>query len=1470
MTRCLLLLAVILTPACAQERPVSMVVNGGFERSGGWSRSPRATTVESGRTGRCLHIVDEATVTQGVPPRKGVATYSCSVEIKTEDVVAGPNGGFAFAAVYQRDGRNELVAFKDFAQVRGTTDWQRADFTFELAPRVEIISLHCGIFNASGKAWFDNWTLVEGDKAMGYDEVTSPGPAHGPGTPTAGVFRHQGFPVKGAGSSPDRLGGLLRDAGFDVRYLTADDLADPARVNSGLLSLVVLPYGQSFPAEARRNFTAYLHGGGSFISTGGYTFEHLVRLGEGQWLDEATVVKQKLAAALERSVLPDGSFEAAQEAPIGGQELDGKWRRDGDICTLDPTGARDGDVCARVTVDAEEPREDRWYLDIAPQRGASYCVSGWMKSENVRAHGQGYAYMALYEYDGEGKLGEWEDFAHTTGTQDWTRYEYTFTPSEKTTRVHIKMGLFQATGTAWFDDIRLSDVADVEMQPMNTSTGGPADGLKISPSQIGVFDADYPLRRVASLRPAEDQLVVAPGEPLVGDFSGWAASGVQGYDNARWIELVSGLDRFGRHRGSAASLMLNYGGYFSGSAWAYFGVENEDIFDGSAPWLDRAFVDIARFICRGGFLRNLTTDLAAYKPGETVRRSVVVENLGGTPLNCTVGFSAYPDGDRSRPTGQEQVDLTVEPGFWQTAESPWEPGQFESDVYELVAELRLEGRPVDRMSTGFVVQDEEVVKSGRELRFEDNYFTLDGRPTFLFGSDTYSNVYNSATENPWTWNLDHIAARDYGFNVYENLQYSNADYRFTDKDWRKFEGMAQLCQRNGLVFMPCQLVGHNVAIGPEQLEREAAQCRDYAEHLNRYPGLLYYLNGDFRWEVEDKAALTALWNRWLAERYPDEAAWRQSWGEEVYGNWGELQFPPPAESSWDSVRQCDRARFGIWVTLRWVNRHVAAVREADEEHAITSEYYRQPYGALDLILTIGEQDASNIGYFDEPYRDVDNLPLALRLIDLRMRGKSLGLGEYGVKTHPAWTVENGARGYHIVRTEEEARRLFMAVAHYGMGMGACKVQNWCLRDASETVFPWGVFYPNGRVPKDIAYWHRNLSLIWRHFTPEYQAPKLAVLLPDGMRLGANSQKGLDIAANCFRALFAKHAEFSVINERHVEALQSDTVGLIWPSAFCPDDAAYAKVLQWVTDGGRLLVTGDISFDENRRRTRTQRLEELCGVQFVEEIYRPPVRPEDNPQIVDVRGTKMALQPCIEVQAGDAEVVARTENGMPVLVRKGIGKGTVLYCTDPLEMGKADEVLPLLKLLYPGGPAEEYQGGPDVHLCRQPLRGAGEFVTAFNTNMPPGAKEVPLPNGKGLDVKARAAARYPAMLATNERANLVSLGASGEAQVEGSSVFSGDTQVIGLALDSEDLWQSQAVLLCPFSTGQFAFHSRRQWTDPVTIVGDIIDSTFRVFEVREGVADLTVDEDLQTCLLVVCERGQQERWTKAIEDILRTP
>lgn len=1457
------------------EKPASLLINGAFERSGGWSRPPAARVEPSDRGGHCLHLVGEGGVVQDLPAEGGARTYSCSVEVRTANIVANQPAGYAYAAVYQLDDHSQLVAYRDFVQLRGSQEWGRHDFTFTLAPGATVISLRCGIFNAQGEAWFDNWTLVEGERAHGIQEVQEGGAGMRAGGSVA-VLREPSMPVKGAASSPERLGGLLSAAGLKVSYLSATELADSRRLRPSAFDLVVLPYGQSFPAAARQSMIAYLHRGGGFISTGGYAFNNLlVQQGNG-WVDEAAAHEAELQEALKHSVLPDGGFETTAGAPVGGVELDGRWHRDGDICTIVEEDPKEGKRCAKVTVRTDQPREDRWYLNIAPQPGMHYQVSGWIRTENVTPLGAGFAYLALYEWGDDNRLGPWKDFAHITGTHGWQQFRYEFTPAAGTKRIEVKMGLYRATGTAWFDDVRISNITGLGPQPMNTSTGRPADGLEIAATQIGAFDADYPLRRAVSAVAGGAQYIVPADTEIRGELRGWAASGVQGMSSARWVQLLEGRDRFGRTRGPIGALMMHYGGFFAGSMWGYFGVENRDLFDGSLPALDQAFVRLARFMAQGTYLHGLEANHALYRSGEPVRLSAVIENQGAKDRSYHVTFSVEPEGDRARAVDVGASEGPVAFGTSARAECQWTPARLEPGTYRVRALLRVDGQAVDEMETGFLVADEAVPLAGPELRFRDNYFHLNGRPVFLFGSDTYSNVYQSDTENPWTWHLDHVAARDWGFNVYENLQFSHPPkYEFSDDEWRAFEAMAQSCQREGLVFMPCQLVGHNVAIGEDLLQRQAAQCKAYAEHLSRYPGLLYYLNGDFFFRVDDAAAMAELWNRWLAEKYGSEQNLRDSWGAEVYGEWGKLAYPPPRSGAWGSVRECDRARFDVWVTQRWVSRHVDAVHSADPAHPITSEYYGTPNGGLDLPLTIDGQDASNIGFFDGPYRDEETLPLRLKFVDLRMRGKSLGLGEYGVKTHPAWSLDNGASGYHIVRTEEEQKRLFMAVAHYGLGLGACKVQNWCLRDSSERVFPWGVFYPNGRVPKDVACWHRNLSLVWRHFAPRYEAPPIAVLEPDGLRLGAAAGVGVEAANNAFRALLGLHSQFNVINEEHTEALGPQTRLLIWPSPLCPSDACYQKVLQWVRDGGTLLVTGDLSRNWDRRRTRTERLRELCGAEFIRELTPPPGRSVDRAESVTLGEAQVSLSPCIEVRPL-TEGALRTASGVPAVVTHTLGRGRVVYCADPLELGAAVEVVPTLRALYAwvargvsGLPDPGTDAGPDVHVCRQPLTGGGEFVTAYNTNMPPGAAKVNVSVGPakiGLNV----AARYPAMAATNGEGAVVAAGVSGEASVNGQPLISGDAQAMYLSLDGRALGQSGAVLLCPFSAGKTALHSMRQWQDPVTVLGTIEDGQWRTLEVRAGAPQYDLDEDTMTCLLLVCERSEQDRWTRALTQATQHP
>ena len=1458
--------------AAAEQRPGSLVRNGGCESSTAWSFAGGAWAA-GGNPGQCLRIAGQGSAAQEVLVARRELVLTAGVDVRVAGVKAhAGQPGYAFAAVYQTDDTGRLVASHDFVQLVGTEGWQRRSTTFRVHPEADYVSLRCGLFQAEGEARFDNWTLVPGDEGKRLDEVAEPG-GRPPRPGVAAILQQPDLPAGGAPASPEMIAAILQGAGLETHLLAADELADPTVFNPSRFDLLVLPTGPTFPAAARLATVEFLRQGGSFLSVGGYAFNQLVRQVDGRWVDEQQVVQRQLDEALQRgrSRLPDGGFEDS-DPPVGGSALDGAWRRSGERCRLVAEDAHDGTRCAEVSAPPGSPPGDVFWAELPCESGRTYRITGWMRTREVT--GQGMAYMAVYQHDAAGGLVEFRDFAVARGTTDWQAFTYDFTPPPRTVRLRIPLGLYQANGTAWFDDVRLGDLTGVGFRPLNTATGKPADGLEVAPAQIGVFDASFPLQRVQSIRTAAGQHVTSRAVELNGEFRGWAASGVIGHDRARWIPLWTACDRYGRPRGAAGALVVNYGGFYSGSCWAYFGVENVDLFRDPAAAAALSLQDVARFLVRRVWLRNLTTDRRLYRPGESAAVSLTVDNRGGSTHAGEVVLSVRPiepaaasDWANSRPSRlQLRQSLTVTPGarvlefavpsevLWPAADKAPAGG-----LWQVTAELRLDGQAVDQLDVGLVCEQPAAMRSGPELRFQNNYFTLDGRPQFLFGSDTYHSIYDSDSESPLTWAAELSAARDLGLDLYENLQYTKPGHVFGEEDWRGFRALAQLTQQLGLVFMPGMLIGHNVAVGDEALAEQRALCRQYAERFRDVPGLLYYINGDYQLNTaEHPQDVLPLWNRWLAERYGTADRLRAAWGgDAVRGEWGKLAFPPPNSGRWDDAAALDASRFERWLMRRWNETHVAAVREHDRDRPITSEYYQQPGGGIDLIDTIDGQDVSNIGFFDRPGADLDNLPLQIRWNDLRLRGKGVSLGEYGVKTHPAWTVANGGSHYHIQRTEEEQRQLFALVAHYALGLGACKVQNWCLRDAQAWVFPWGLFYPNQLIPKDVAYLHRNQSLVWRHVTPVDRPPALAVCLANQLRLGNQAGVGPTVASRTFADLLALHYEFATLDDDHLDALPAAVTTLILPAPLALTDDVFERLSTWVRGGGTLLVTGDLSYDGQRRRTAAARLQELAGVEFVAERY-PNIerwRGRDVRAEFSLAGLgPQPVRPCVQVRPVSAEVLGRTADGEPVLVRAVVGRGQVYYFSDPVELDDTAAGQAVRRALYEAflraaglSPLEVEPAAPWLQVMRQPTA-EGAVHVVVNTRTGVGEQSVQVASAAG-PIHLTVRNGWPALAAVTHDGQVTAVGAQGTAASGDERLMAGTGLKLLLALDGQDVRRTASLLIAPLEPGRIELPPGRG--ERVAVVGEYRAGRWVTYERVPLDAQrpaLDIDADRATCLI----------------------
>jgi len=497
--------------------------------------------------------------------------------------------------------------------------------------------------------------------------------------------------------------------------------------------------------------------------------------------------------------------------------------------------------------------------------------------------------------------------------------------------------------------------------------------------------------------------------------------------------------------------------------------------------------------------------------------------------------------------------------------------------------------------------------------------------------------------------------RDQGMNLLENLQVSplgcDPPYQWPEPLLRKIDAMVQLSQQYGQVYMPGLLIGANVVVEDHVLEKEAQWIQAFVKRYKDVPGIIWYINGDFQLRLSDNIELAnqrggpiprtdveRLWNEFLERKYRTNDALKASWGEgRVPGPLGQVPLEEYGSDEWADMRAVDMAAFKVELMRRWINRHVRAIREIDPYHPIQSEYYQSPGPGIDIIHAIGDHTCATIGYFDRPQRDIERFPSVLRFADLRARGKSMSAGEFGCKTHPAW---GGGRdyGYHTARTDEQQEQLWLAITHYAWGLGASKIHNWDWKDTVEFIFPWGMVYPGDWVKKDCLDVYRASGLVFRQFQRRHEPATVYVLTPDAHRLGAPVWRVFEATLCCFHALHSLGTDVGTLNECALEAIPTSAKVLFYPIPYQIPNDVYRKLIEWVKAGGTLYVSGDVSYDMLRKRSLTQRLEELCGVRFIEERW-PDISCDSQKALPGEFGGKpLPVNPGILVQPTSAQVM----------------------------------------------------------------------------------------------------------------------------------------------------------------------------------------------------------------------------------------
>ncbi len=1419
----------------------NLLLNSGFENGHGVQLRnwvfPSATegvtaerveqTSHTGSAALHLHVASGVVpgyyqVYQSGKPVQPGKIYTFSAWVRTSGIQDGVG---AYISLNFYDGGMTRLGYRDSdAHIRGTSDWKRLSVTTK-APEGTRDVRAIVLLNGHGDAYFDDIQLEMGDSVSEYsisraDREEQAKLAIYEQEATVWLKqnnwqKHTGkniailrdsFPRNSANSSPETIYAALNASGYRSYYLTAQQLSNPSLLSPAHFDLVLLPYGDAFPAMARETFRDYLAQGGCFFSTGGYAFDKQLIHGPAGWTALDSLPKNP---GEKQSVLLDLTAEQVKLWSHGGGP-------GGPSPQIEPDLSETGQNTLRFSAH----KMTMWATAASPPIPAVRLFPNWGMLL-FRARGDTRTpkmIIEMHEKDGT----RWK--AIVPLTTSWkqvalTPSDFSFWPdgagkgrggpgdhpdlaSITALMIGESMECVPDGGnyTFWLQDIRIADdpLAASRIAPvrMNTRVCTINDAMYPDPDQIGVFDPSHPLTDAVSANWLPALGLKSTQTALVGPFEGMAAVGVlstQGHgfgpDNSRLIPLVESQDAAGRSRGALGSAMFQFGGYYKGSAWGFFGVSNRDLFTKGSPGLGLVPSIVGRLIDRL-YLYGTEAEYICYRPGEKacIRTNVENDGSGAHVVKVTLRVTGARAGTDST---LAQV-VTLAPHSNKTVEFMWTAPTSGTDIYQIgaVMEEQIGGSvvPRDHEENAVVIWREATIAQGPKVSIRDSQFLIDGKPTYLMGCENWWGTTGSVSQRSvLELEKDFQKMQDLG------LHFTRCFIPWTNEaDRRCSDALVYLAQKHKtVIFHAPALRGTVDAIA---LADEMKQAREIAARYKSVTGFIVDTCNETGLTVDDSAGQRAAFNAYLRSLYGTDDKLKAAWASDPPEKpLGEVPFRYPVQD-WASIRARDVARFSISALTQWADQNRNAFEDNRPGTPMTPGW-GQGFGwgnmLFDPPLASRNQDFTDLHY----YGPLAEFPMYMKTIDRRWSGQPWSVGECGARQHPSFPDGE---------SEADYVKRFLYLQHHAFAMGASFESTWHWRDPMAGIFPFGQVHADGTL-RDSALVERNQSLIFGYLHRKYRSSKVFLLLPDSNRLGG---KNLEVARGMHRAadtLLSLHVDFESLCEADLPHLPSTCRALVWPLPYCPSDAAYDTVVAYVRKGGTLLVTGDIGYDENRGYTREGRIRELTGATSIARLAKGFGLGTSAATAISPCGI-LAKEvpafngyPTLALSLPDGVSTATSAAGSVISVAS-LGTGKVMFVADAIELESPEPVRAIYGSFLKLSGIERFAITPDradIHAFSVPTVEGGTVYIAYNSG--PSAR-VDFAHSDFPATSIDCVHGVPGLIAFNHDGKAIEVEAKGEVHVSGGLVMRSSAHTACISLDGKPIAESDAIALLAFDPG----------------------------------------------------------------------
>ncbi len=589
---------------------------------------------------------------------------------------------------------------------------------------------------------------------------------------------------------------------------------------------------------------------------------------------------------------------------------------------------------------------------------------------------------------------------------------------------------------------------------------------------------------------------------------------------------------------------------------------------------------------------------------------------------------------------------------------------------------------------------------------------------------------------------------------------------------RKLDAIVQLTARHQIVLFLTLHDWMSLTLTDEELAAQRHFARLIAERYASCPHVIFDVQNEPSVELNTHAA-KQLWNRYLTEKYKTQHALSSTWDRYLAGEkLGEVTLDGGAEE-WANGKRVDIDLFRVWLLNRWAEANVKGIKDVSK--ALVTVGFLQHMSAADHLMGMSWLDFANRHYYGAKVE----FPHQLKSLDRRFEGKSLTLGEFGSVN------DHDARIQGMTRDETDFD-WYLEAAGTTLGLGGAFALNWCWKEMPDNVFPWGINTPNDEVPRETLHAFRAFALVTRDFTPHYITPQVYVAAPDMNRKGLKADLATMAVYRAIDALIARRVDFGVINEASLGKLPPEAKVLIMPVPYTLSDEAYDLLKQFVHKGGVLYVSGDITFDASRKRTRLSRLKELFGLEFVKEL-QPPMSAESE--------ADKNLRAAIEVKTAGALKIDSSS-----MWAFKTGKGTAVFNPVPLELRDVptDQIGRVLAI---AGITPFVSDSLDRNTLVFRAVGKGEGEEAFYINNRSNSLQTVGLAGASLELAAGSKA-----MIVNKNGKTVSVIADGKVTLGGRLWAEAAVPYAIASLDGKPLTETHQLAVTALGTGELKLHA----------------------------------------------------------------